>query len=96
MKVQAKVTDDRSGVQRVTALVSYPDGESRVEAMHQQNGTDVWAVTFTAQWDTNKVGTDPTKWFVQVTIEATDRAGNQARSPETRIRVAAAPPPPPF
>lgn len=95
--VQAKVTDDRSGVKSVTARITYPDGTETTEPMQQQSETDVWAVTFTAQWDTNKVGTDPTQWFVKVTVQASDRAGNQAQSPESRVRAAAlGPPPPPF
>ncbi len=95
--VQAKVTDNRSGVQSVVARVSYPDGATEEKAMErQQADQSKYSVTFTARWDTDKVGADPTQWFVRVTVQARDRAGNQAQSPESRVRAAAGPPLPPF
>ncbi len=94
--VSATVTDEGSGVQRVIAVVRYPDGNAEEMAMlSQQAEPNKYSVTFTAQWDGSKIGTDPTQWFVQVIVRAADNAGNQAQSPESRVRAAAAEPPPP-
>lgn len=96
--VQATVSDDLSGIKSVVAKVRYPDGSVEEKTMSsQQADPNNYSVTFTARWDSNRVGTDPTEWFVQVMVEAVDVAGNKAQSSESRVRAAAAiPPPPPF
>jgi len=92
--VQAKVTDEGSGVQSVSVLVSYPDG-NKTEIMLAPAGSNIFSVTFTAQWKANEVGTDSTQWVV-IKVQAKDRAGNQTESSESRIRAVASPPLPPF
>ncbi len=94
--VQAKVTDEGSGVQSVSVLVSYPDGTEKTETMSAPAGSNTFSVSFTAQWDASKVGTDSTQWVVKIKVQAKDRTGNQAESSESRIRAVASPPLPPF
>jgi len=93
--VQAKVTDEGSGVQSVSVLVNYPDGTEKIETMSAPAGSNTFSVSFVAQWNAGEVGTDSTQWVV-IKVQAKDWAGNQAESSESRIRAAASPPLPPF
>lgn len=80
--IRVKVTDAGSGVQKVTAKVSYPNGIQAKYDLKQEGETNVWTTTFTAQQDA-----------FQVLVVARDKAGNEAVAQWSQIQM---PPPPPF
>lgn len=80
--IRAKVTDVGSGVQKVSAKISYPDGTQATFDLKREGSTDLWSVTFASQRD-----------MFQVSVIARDKAGNEAVAQESQIHT---PPPPPF
>lgn len=82
MTIRAKVTDAGSGVQKVSAKISYPDGTQAMYDLKQESDTNVWSITFPIQGD-----------VVRILVVARDKAGNETVSQESQIY---APPPPPF
>jgi len=90
VRVEAEVSDEGSGVKSVTAEIKYPDTTTQTIELTLQG--DFFAGNFTAQWDVNRMPTDVSRWFMAVVIRAEDNSGNVARSSESSVRVAIAPP----
>ncbi|MCS6920154.1 MAG: Ig-like domain repeat protein [Fimbriimonadales bacterium] len=84
--VSAPVTDDRSGVASVQAVLTYPDNSQVSVTLSFVQG--VYRGSWQAHWN-GAAGR------VRIQIRAVDQAGNQA-SREMEVNAAGAPPPPPF
>ncbi len=90
VRVEVEVSDEGSGIKSVTAEIKYPDATTQMVDLTLQD--NVFVGEFNAQWDVNRMPTDVSRWFMTVVIRAEDNSGNVARSPESSVRVAIAPP----
>jgi|YNPMSStandDraft_1061717.scaffolds.fasta_scaffold20592_2 hypothetical protein len=88
-QIEAEVSDLQSGVQVVTAMVTYPDNTQATVALQPTGNGARYAGAFTARWTLTSVSQ------ARVVVQAVDNAGNRA-SREQTIRTIAAPPAPPF
>lgn len=89
--IEATVTDEQSGVQTVTAEVTYPDGGRETLQLTQQ-GSDLFSVSFNARWNERAMPQDVNEWFMKVVVKAVDNSGNTSQSSEIKVRIAISPP----
>jgi len=87
-QIRVEVADAQSGVQLVTAVVTYPDNSQASVAL-QSSGGATYTGVFTAQWTLTSISQ------ARVVVQAIDNAGNRANR-EQAVRAVAAPPAPPF
>lgn len=97
VRVEATVTDEGSGVERVDAAVTFPDGRKETVSLQAQAG-EVFAGAFVAEWNMAGMPIEAARWVVEVAVRAIDRAGNEVRSEPITVQVAIPPPqlPPDF
>lgn len=84
--ITVPVSDDRSGVASVQAVLTYPDNTQASVTLSLVQGV------YRGIWQPNWNGV---AGRVRVQVRAADQAGNQA-SRETEVSAVGAPPPPPF
>jgi hypothetical protein len=89
VRISAQVTDIQSGVQAVTAVVTYPDNTQTTVQLRADGSGVTYTGTFTAQWVLTSANS------ARVVLQAVDGAGNRSSRTQT-IRTVAAPPSPPF
>jgi len=87
--LRVEVTDEQSGVQAVSALITYPDNSQASVALQASGNRTTYASAFTAQWTLSSVSQ------ARIVVQAVDKAGNRS-SREQSVRTVAAPPAPPF
>lgn len=85
-QITASVADAGSGVQAVSAILTYPDNTQASVSL------DLASTTYQAQFSANWNGVSGD---LQVELRAVDRAGNLATR-STTVRLAGNPPSPPF
>jgi len=98
VRVTVTAVDLETGLKEVVAEVTYPDGTSSEIRLTVKSG-DEFEGTFTAQWNAAIVPLeDAERWVVQISVRATDNAGNTARSSPIAVRAVIMPPslPPDF
>lgn len=84
--ITVPVTDDRSGVASVQAVLTYPDNSQASVTLSLIQGV------YRGSWQPSWNGT---AGRVRIQVRATDQAGNQATR-ETEVSAVGAPPAPPF
>ena len=89
VRISAQVTDIQSGVQAVTAVVTYPDNTQTTVQLRASGSGTTYTGAFTAQWVLASANS------ARVVLQAVDGAGNRSSRTQT-IRTVAAPPSPPF
>jgi hypothetical protein len=89
VRISAQVTDTQSGVQAVTAVVTYPDNTQTTVQLRASGSGTTYTGAFTAQWVLVSANS------ARVVVQAVDGAGNRSSRTQT-IRTVAAPPSPPF
>jgi len=89
VQISAQVIDIQSGVQAVTAVVTYPDNTQTTVQLQADGSGVIYTGTFTAQWVLASANS------ARVVLQAVDGAGNRSSRTQT-IRTVAAPPSPPF
>jgi hypothetical protein len=88
-QIRVEVADAQSGVQLVTAVVTYPDNSQASVSLQSSGSGATYTGVFTAQWTLTSVSQ------ARVVVQAVDNAGNRA-SREQTVPTIAQPPAPPF
>lgn len=84
--VQATITDNRSGVQQVSVVITYPDGQSQNFSLSSV-GNNQFSANFVAQWNDSALPSDYESWVVRFLLIAVDKSNNRTQL-ESQVRAA--------